>query len=315
MPFIITAAALAAVFIFIIPYICYRMAFGRNRKDKNQFFDFEKGALAPHAGLMREMSAELESYPHERVYVTSRDGLRLSAELYLVPGADMTEIQFHGYRSAARRDFACGGCEALRKNHNLLLVDQRAHGESEGKSISFGIKERYDVLSWIELHNERLGKETEILLFGISMGAATVLMASELGLPDNVRLIVADCPYSTPEAIIRDVIGDMHLPPAIAFPFVRLGGLIYGGFDITSASPLSAVRHSSIPTLLIHGEADSFVPHSMSLEIYESIASEKKKLLSFPGADHGISYLSDRDRYLEEVKLFTSAAKTCANKD
>ena len=310
-PYLIIAIVTAslAVAALAISYVCYRMAFRRKNDDENDFFSFDDGVLKPHAEHIRSMKAELDSYPHESVEITSRDGVRLCAEFYPVEGADMTEIQFHGYRSAAKRDFACGGCEAIRKKHNLLLVDQRAHGKSGGKTISFGIKERFDALDWIDYLCQRLGKDTEILLFGVSMGAATVLMASEFDLPDNVCCVVADCSYSSPEAIIKSVIRDMHLPPSLAFPFVRLGGLIFGSFDVSSASPVEAVKHTKAPTMIIHGEADSFVPYEMGCEIYSSLAAKKREMHSFPGADHGTSYLSDRERYLGEVKRFTEESR------
>jgi len=302
--------ALLAIIILIISYVCYRMAFRRKGKsDGNQFFSFEDGTLAPYADIIRESSEALNAHPSERVFITARDGTRLSGVFYPVPGADMTEIQFHGYRSSPEHDFACGGYEAIRKNHNLLLVNQRAHGQSGGKSISFGINERYDVLDWVDYLNRKLGTDVDVMLFGISMGAATVLMASELTLPENVRLAVADCPYSSPEEIIRSVIRSMHLPPSVAFPFVRLGGLVFGGFDICSASPIDAVKRTKLPILLIHGEDDGFVPCEMSRRIYENISSEKRKIVTFPAADHGTSFLVDRERYLGEVKSFTEESK------
>ena len=305
---LITLASIAAL-VLIISYVCYYMAFRRQRGDKNDFFDFEEGTLAPYKEAIRTGTESLNAHPSERVYTTAFDGTRLSGEFYPVEGADITEIQFHGYRSGAKRDFACGGYEAILKNHNLLLIDQRAHGESEGKTIAFGVLERYDCLAWIDYLNERLGTDTDILLFGVSMGAATVLMASPLIEAKNVRCIVADCSYSSPEQIIRRVIRDMHLPDKLAFPFVRLGGLIFGRFDICSSSPVEAVKNAKIPTLIIHGEADSFVPEEMSREIYSSLASPMKDILTVPGADHGISYLVAKEKYLTTVKEFTAAAK------
>ena len=307
---IISALATVIAAVIVISYVCYALAFKRQKSGKNDFFDFEEnGALVPYKEDIRTGSENLANHPHERVYTTSHDGLKLSAEFYPVPGADLTEIQFHGYRSSAKSDFACGGYEAIRKNHNLLLVDHRAHGESEGKTISFGVLERFDCLAWVDYLNQRLGTDVDIMLFGVSMGAATVLMASELKMPENVRLIVADCSYSSPEAIIRRVIRDMHLPPTLAFPFVRLGGKLFGGFDISSVSPVSAVAKATVPTLIIHGEADSFVPVEMSREIYASLASDQRQIALFPGADHGISFLVDKERYLDTVKKFTAEAQ------
>ena len=168
------------------------------------------------------------------------------------------------------RDFSGGAYECISRGHNLLLIDQRAHGKSDGKVITFGIKERFDVKSWIDYSIHRHGENVKIMLYGISMGAATVLMASELNLPKNVVGIVADCPYSSPKAIIKKVTGEMGLPATLFYPFIRLGALIFGGFDPSSAAPILAVKNTDIPILLIHGDADDFVPCEMSDEISES---------------------------------------------
>ena len=103
------------------------------------------------------------------------------------------------------------------EGYNVLLVDQRAHFGSGGHTIAYGIRERRDVLSWIEYANGRFGKDKPIYLFGISMGAATVVMAADLALPDNVRLICADCPYSSPRDIIFYVAKRWYKCPSRGF--------------------------------------------------------------------------------------------------
>ena len=135
------------------------------------------------------------------------------------------------------------------------------------------------------------------------MGAATVLMASELPLPENVKGIIADCPYSSPMKIIRKVAKQMNIPDALAWPFVRIGAKVYGGFDITETDAAKAVKNAQVPILIIHGEADGFVPCEMSEEVYTA-NTEKVQRLTFPGADHGISYLVDTLRYQKVVTEF-----------
>ena len=183
----------------------------------------------------------------------------------------------------------------MRYETNLLLVDQRAHGKSGGKTITFGVLERFDVLTWAEEVVRRFGAETEILLSGVSMGAASVLMASSLPLPANVRGILADCPYSSPKGIIEKVVSDHHLPGWGVYPFVRLGARLFGGFDSSAASAIGAVGEAKVPILLAHGEEDTFVPCGMSREIAAAKASVR--FFTYPGADHGLSYFSDPVRY------------------
>lgn len=186
---------------------------------------------------------------------------------------------------------------------NALVVDQRAHGASEGNAITFGLQERYDCLSWVEYARERFGERTPIFITGVSMGAATVLMASDLPLPKNVAGILADCPYSSPRAIIRKVCGDMHLPPRLMYPFICLGARLFGRFQLTSFGAVDAVKEAKVPILLVHGGQDHFVPGDMSREILENCVGAAE-LVIFPEAGHAMSYLMDPERYQTVQKEF-----------
>ena len=133
------------------------------------------------------------------------------------PGAPL-EILFHGYHGAAERDF-CGGFWLAREaGHNVILVDERGHGKSEGRVLSFGIKEQYDCLEWTKYATERFGEDTKIVLGGISMGASIVLLAAGLDLPNTVKGILADCGYTSPKEIVQKVSGDRGLPVKIMYP-------------------------------------------------------------------------------------------------
>jgi fermentation-respiration switch protein FrsA (DUF1100 family) len=135
------------------------------------------------------------------------------------------------------------------------------------------------------------------------MGAATVLMASGLELPDNVYGIIADCPYSSPWEIISKVAGDIGLPRKVIFPFAWLGARLYGGFNLLECSPLSEVKHARVPILLIHGDDDRFVPCEMGRAVAES-NPDKIRFRTFEGAGHAISYLIHPEKYEAEVKEF-----------
>ena len=185
----------------------------------------------------------------------------------------------------------------------MIIIDERAHGKSEGKVITFGIKERLDGLKWIEYVLKRFGKKSEIYLFGVSMGAATVLMMSGLKLPKNVKVIVADSAFSSPKDIIKKVIKDMKLPVSIIYPFVYLSARIFGHFNPNEVNVLDEVKKSKIPILLFHGTCDNFVPYEMSEKIYENIKSKKDILLT-PNADHGMSYMVDKEEYYEKLLNF-----------
>lgn len=255
-----------------------------------------------------KMIRDTLSIPYEDVFITSFDGLRLHAKFYAASERKApVQIMFHGYKSSAERDF-CGGLrEGIDGGFNVLLVDQRAHGESEGKYLTFGVNERFDCLSWASYAAERFGNDVKIYLYGISMGAATVLMASALPLPKSVSGIVADCGYTSPKAIICSVLRDHHVPAAPVYAVAHLGARLFCGFDLDSASAPDALRRSHIPVLFIHGDDDRFVPCRMSRENFEASAAEHKKLLIVHNAGHGLSYMLDRPAYLSSLHSFLEA--------
>ena len=289
----------------LIVWYSYRTAFYSPEKRKADDYAIPKGAqYEKERQRMLSLIREMDEIPYEAVTISAQDGTKLSARYYHVRDGAPLQIQFHGYRGTAVRDF-CGGNKLARESgQNTLVVDQRAHGKSGGTAITFGIRERLDCLCWAEYANQRFGSNTPVFLSGVSMGAATVLMASELELPANVVGIIADCPYSSPEAIIRKVCReDMHLPPALVMPFIRLGVRLFGHFDLREASAVQAVRNTSIPILLLHGEDDRFVPCGMSREIFDACTGEKTRI-TFPGAGHGLSYIVDTETYSEAVSRF-----------
>ena len=289
----------------LVAWYSYRTAFYSPEERKEDIYALPRGEqYEKERQRMLSLIRQMDEIPYEAVTISGNDGTKLSARYYHVRDGAPLHIQFHGYRGTALRDF-CGGNKLARESgHNTLVVDQRAHGKSSGTTITFGIRERWDCLSWAEYANQRFGSDTPVFLSGVSMGAATVLMASELELPANVVGIIADCPYSSPEAIIRKVCReDMRLPPALVMPFIRLGARLFGHFDLREASALEAVQHTHIPLLLIHGEDDRFVPCDMSREIFDACTGEKTRI-TFPGAGHGLSYIVDTKTYSEAVSRF-----------
>ena len=253
---------------------------------------------------LQNIDALMET-PYERVSIRSRDGLKLRGKLYEDREGAPVLLFFHGYRSTAERD-GSGGFTLCQKNGwTALMADQRGHGESQGRTISFGIQERWDVLDWIDWAVSRFGEETPIFLVGVSMGAATVLMASALDLPPQVKGIWADCSYSSPEAVLRHTIRRRHLPEGLAWAFTRLGGRLFGGFDIKEAAPLEAVKEARVPILLIHGQADTMVPHAMAQELKDACAAPVT-FLSVPRAPHGMSFYLDNAAYTQAVEKLVS---------
>lgn len=299
---IISGVILAILLLLLVlGYASYRIAFKYRGAPDGDPFD----TLSRHPEFEKRRREYIEktlSLPYEAVRIKSRDGLTLFARYYHVKDGAPLEIQFHGYKGMSVRDFSASGDECYRSGYNLLLVDQRAHGNSEGGVITFGIKERFDCLDWIEYARGRFGDKQKIILYGISMGAATVLMAAGESLPENVVGVIADCPYSSPIEIIARVAKRMHIPPLVTRIIAPIGARMFGGFSLNESAPLAAVKRASVPILLIHGEADNFVPCDMSRAIKKS--NPDIEFLTVPDAGHGFAFLVDTDGYRNAVNSF-----------
>jgi pimeloyl-ACP methyl ester carboxylesterase len=291
-----------------LSYGCYRFIFyAPNDKVPDDYELSDPRQPEEEKERCLAMIRKLNEKDYERVYISSYDGLKLTGRYYHVSDTAPLVIMFHGYTGTPSRDF-CGGADiCLSSGYNALLIEQRAHCGSEGHTISFGIKERRDVLSWIDYASERFGKGKEIIIVGISMGAATVLMSAALGLPGNVKGIIADCPYAYPEKIIRYVGETRKLPIAFLLPFIKLGARLFGGFSLTAGDAVTGIRDIKIPVMIIHGEDDDFVPCTMSEEIADANKTYVTRY-TFPGARHGTSYLQDTERYTRLVKEFYEKA-------
>ena len=298
---------LILAFVLVASYWAYSVAFhappSKRASPDVPLAGKQYEAVADH---LSRISSIMRQYTFEDVSITARDGITLHGRYYHFKDHAPVQILFHGYRSHPYRD-CCGGHSLSRKmGYNVLVVDQRSHGDSGGSTICFGIKERWDCLDWTNYVTGRLGSDTPIILSGLSMGAATVLMASELPLPENVACILADCPYSSPAGIIEKVCADKQYPVWLCRPFIHLGALFFGKFRLSAASARDAVRNCKVPILLIHGEDDRFVPCDMTLEIAANCAS-RVEVVTFPGAGHGLSYISDPIRYEKAVCLFLTS--------
>ena len=265
------------------------------------------------AHLMRRVTQAIRKHSFQEIRIDSLDGIPLYGRLYLQDETAPVQIIFHGYRSCAFRDCCGGHALAWKMGFNTILVDQRASGESGGRAITFGIRERYDCLAWANYAAKHFGKDVPIILSGLSMGAATVLSAAELNLPDNVTCIIADSPFDTPETIIRKVCRDEKLPDKLAFPFIALGARLFGGFSLRESSAMSAIKNAKIPILIIHGEDDRYVPCEMSRKLLQSCASPCT-LFTVPGAGHGLSYMIDPEEYENRVYYFLNSIPRLAGK-
>ena len=286
--------------IIVMNYIIYRLAFYYDNDPSFEFLD--SPSVQPYREGIIKYIKDAASLPCEKVWTKSFDSLNLCARLYVKDPKAPFDILFHGYKSGSIKDFSGGINLSLNNGHNVLLVDQRAHGDSEGHIISFGLNERFDVLSWVNYLIERYGNDILIGLYGISMGAATVIMASELDLPKNVKLVVADCPFSSAEDIIVKVTNETPCPLFLLKMFLPISAKLLGKFNIHASSAVKAAKNAKVPILLIHGKGDDFVPFSMSEKIKGN--NDRVEFHPFDCNVHGLSYIFEPEKYEQLVKEF-----------
>lgn len=303
MTWFLIAALIVAVVLLTAFYIYQTAFYSPKGKRADPFAPTDGEAYEAYRENILKATKIMDQYTYEPVWITSYDSKKLFARYYHMDDDAPLEIICHGYRSSALRDSSGGHALSRRLKLNTLVIDQRAHGKSDGVTITFGVKERYDCFSWIQYANERFGRSKPIILSGLSMGAATVLMTADLPLPSNVQCIIADSPYSSPYRIIEKVCVDLHYPRRLVKPFLLLSARLYGNFNLQESSAVAAVKQTKLPILLIHGEADDFVPAHMSQQIYAS-NPERIQLHLFPGAGHGLACMTDPLRYRKIVWQF-----------
>ena len=295
-------AILLAAGLFVLHY-GYKLAFFYRDPLESPYAYAQDDQTAGCKEVLDGAIAEFEQAAFEEVSIVSHDGLKLMGRYY--PAADGAPLHIccHGYKGNAIRDF-CGQWRIARElGHSLLLIDQRSHGKSQGNTITFGIRERQDALDWVRFANDRFGPVPTVLC-GVSMGAATVLMASGMYLPENVKGVIADCPYDAPANIIKKVLGqDMGMPVKLVYPLIRFGGMVYGRFNLDADSSVEAVKKTRLPILLIHGDDDRFVPYEMSRNIHAA-APEKITFHTVPGAGHALNFAKDPEGYTKAAREF-----------
>lgn len=256
-----------------------------------------------HMPLIQERKAHMLSQPHEDIYMKSADGLKLHATYFPNGETKKAVICFHGYTSEGMSDYIGLSDYYLKRGYSMLLPDARAHGKSEGEYIGFGCLDRMDVLGWIRWLINQCGEDVQILLHGTSMGGATVLMTSGLQLPEQVKGIISDCAFTSPKYVFTHVLNTMyHIP---AFPMIQIADFVNrkkAGYGLDECNAAREVRKAQVPILLIHGDADGFVPSSMCDEIYENCPNAKKLIIK--GAAHAESYYKDIEAYENGMNEF-----------
>ncbi len=242
------------------------------------------------------------------IRMPSRFGYSLTGTFIPNPQTtDKTLIFLHGFSESRLAGLSYLNIY-LNAGYNLLLVDSRAHGESGGQSVTWGVYEKHDVDQWVDWLRHRFPKGT-IGMHGISMGAATALLHAGLNESNKrVAFYIADSAYSDLESLLADQMSQRlqlpgNIPPQVLLPYANAVTYLRARFTFGAASPLRVVQQVTTPVLYIHGEADRLVPASMSQQLY-SMTKGQRQIQLFPRADHVSSIYTDRSRYRTVVQGF-----------
>lgn len=265
--------------------------------------EIKKTNYAKYYNCILASDAWLKEHNAQDVYVTSKDGLKLHG--YWIPAENPrgTILLAHGYRSTLLVDFGLAFAFYHALGMNVLVPQQRSHGESEGRYITFGVKESEDMKCWIQYHNTLYGNQ-QMILSGLSMGASTMLYLADQALPSNIKCIIADCGFTSAKAILDKVFRTVvHLPSGPSLWAANIFAKVFANFSLTQKDTRKVLRNAKLPVLLIHGLADDFVPSYMTQQGYE-VCSSDKEILLVEGAGHGTSFLVDKQTYTQRVIAF-----------
>lgn len=254
--------------------------------------------------MCRTASENLRNAEHENVEIVAADGTKLVGHLFECENPERLIVAFHGWRSSWSYDYGLVSDFWHNNGCTVLYVEQRGQNNSGGDYMGFGLTERFDCVDWVNWAADRFGENIPIYLAGVSMGAATVLMASDLEYPKNLKGIMADCGFTSPKAICKYVANkNLHIPYSTKSLLVdkMFKKRIMQGAE--GYSTLKALKNTEIPVLFVHGTDDSFVPIEMTYQNYKACNSEKR-LLVVPGAEHALSYLVDKKLYEKTVLEF-----------
>lgn len=241
----------------------------------------------------------IEDYGYEKHYIISDSGYKLTG--YLLKAEKPSDIYLfgaHGYRSYGKKEFAAVSQYYISKGINVFIPDHVASGESEGIYCTFGYHEVRDCMKWLDYMIAEFGKDIKILLHGVSMGCATVtMMGGREDLPENVKMIVADCGFTTAKALFEFKLGKMGVPSDRLIECVDFVHKRKHGYSFDELKPVECAKRIKLPILFVHGAKDNLVPCFMVKELYEACGSENKDILITEDADHAQSYMLNKAEF------------------
>lgn len=294
---IILILIFGVIFLHYSSELAFKRIFLKHKKNKEEAFLYLKDK-----GILDE-----EIYNKEDIFnvkIKSSEGYTLRGYLIEKYKNNKYMILVHGY-SANYHIHMPFARLFLNEGFNVLLVDQRAHGGSEGKYTTYGYYEKNDIDGWIKYLEGKNGEDIYIGLHGQSLGGATVLMC---GVNNNkVKFIIDDCGFSNgKEEIKHEFDKQRYIPFKPVYWLLRKKIKCRCNFDMDEVNPLKEIQNSNKPILFIHGKEDKLVPYTMAEDMYNKRANKEDILYLVEDADHMECYGANREKYEEVVRKFIS---------
>jgi pimeloyl-ACP methyl ester carboxylesterase len=301
---------IVSILLFLCIGVCisiYFFCFYNYRKKKvlNQAAD-ELPFMGPQTSAYKDelkvIYKNARELPFQSVYIKSFDHKSLHGKLYIKDLNRPFIILCHGYTGGGLRDFSSHLLYLLEQNYNCLLISQRSHELSSGRSITYGVKEHKDIIRWSNYIDKNY-RPKDIFLYGISMGGASVLMCANKKLNKSVKGIIADCPFTCPKDIIFKVMNQINAPVNLFKPFTYISAFIFAHFRLNKEDARISVKETKLPILIIHGEDDEFVPCYMGEELY-CMNKKMVKFIKIPLAGHSQSFIVNKECYTNNLNEF-----------
>lgn len=298
--------ALAMLAICLLAASLYAFLRGSTRRDRSELFRSSSVAPSGRRAFRQRMEAGMQWYESQiirELEIISKDGLKLKAELMEAPNPKGLVVAAHGFRSWPSREWGPIAKYLYEQGYTVLYPYMRAHRKSEGKYITFGVKERYDIAAWAwEL--SRLHTDLPLFLYGQSMGGATVIFASGLDLPKNTKGIIADSAYYSPIDVVGTALKTAYKVPT--FPMMQLmniWAMVLAGYSYFRVTSRQALDKTNLPFLFIHGTGDNLVPYEMGKRNYDECHTDKQ-MFTVEGAAHCASFYAATEEYLSRLEGF-----------
>lgn len=299
---ILSVILILLIYCIVFGFIAFERSFSRRNYEGDQVEAASKkvGDRPFHEYFRKGIYWFKDFKSKEEVWIKSRDGLNLKG--YYLKNENSNGkviILCHGYRSFPYFDFSASAKFYYEEGFDLLFIVHRTHLESDGKYITFGLKERYDLLEWIKYVDTRHNGKTKILLAGVSMGASTVMYTLGLDLPESVKGAVCDCGFDCPKHVIGFALIEVFkIKPIANFMsnFVSLAAFFKIGSFLGRVNTKKSLKNNKLPVMFAHGEADDVVPFKM-FEKNTSVGSFDKILVTSKEAAHGLVFYYENEKY------------------